>query len=270
NLRIASRMFSILGQTQLSDDYLRHAKQVKAGINANLFNGEYYLVKPGMTAMWALASAWPLRFNIEPAADKGRILEAIDKVGKPRIGGYGGDAFYSGLLNAGDGAYVVRDLARYRPMLDSNKANWEGFIPGRGEVNHAWTSYPGYLFQKYILGIQPTSGGFATFDVRPSTGGLTFAEGAVPTVKGLVTVRWKKGTDGEFSLSVHVPANSQAALYIPKLCADNFTLTESGKRLSPVKTAPDDPGILAVSDDDSFIECVVAAGEYHFLERPRK
>ncbi|MGH7980987.1 MAG: family 78 glycoside hydrolase catalytic domain, partial [Limisphaerales bacterium] len=42
NLRIASRMFSILGQTQLSDDYLRHAKQVKAGINANLFNGEYY------------------------------------------------------------------------------------------------------------------------------------------------------------------------------------------------------------------------------------
>ncbi|MGH7952572.1 MAG: family 78 glycoside hydrolase catalytic domain, partial [Limisphaerales bacterium] len=172
NLRIASRIFSILGQTNQSDDYLQQAEAVKEGINANLFNGQHYLVQPDVKAMWALASAWPLRFNIEPAADKSKILAAIEKVGKPRIGGYGGDAFYSGVLNAGGGAYIVRDLARYRPMLDSNKANWEGFISGRGEVNHAWTSYPGYLFQKYILGIQPTSGGFATFDVRPDTSGL--------------------------------------------------------------------------------------------------
>ena len=59
-------------------------------------------------------------------------------------------------------------------------------------MNHAWTAYPGYLFLKYICGIQPTSGGFATFDVRPETGGLTFAEGTVPTVKGLITTRWEK------------------------------------------------------------------------------
>ena len=50
-------------------------------------------------------------------------------------------------------------------MLEENKANWEQFNT-HGEVNHAWTSYPGYLFQKYILGIQPTSGGFATFNRR--------------------------------------------------------------------------------------------------------
>ena len=36
NLRIASRVFSVLGQTNQSDDYLRQAEQVKAGINANL------------------------------------------------------------------------------------------------------------------------------------------------------------------------------------------------------------------------------------------
>ena len=75
--------------------------------------------------MYPLASAWALRFNIEPAADKSKILATILASGKPDIGGYGGDAFYSGLLNAGAGAFVVRDLARYRPMLDSNKANWD-------------------------------------------------------------------------------------------------------------------------------------------------
>ena len=182
--------FSVLGENHQSREYGQQAEAVKAGINANLFNGEYYLVQPDQKEMWALASAWPLRFDLEPAADRSKILAAIEKAGPPQIGGYGGDALYSGLFNAGAGAFAVRDLDRYRFMLGANQANWESFglNPGRGyEVNHAWTAYPGYLFQKYILGIQPTSGGFATFDVRPETGGLTFAEGAVPTVKGLIT-----------------------------------------------------------------------------------
>src|SRR5664279_2233418 len=103
-------------------------------------------------------------------------------------------------------------------------------------VSHAWTAYPGYLFLKYISGIQPTSGGFATFDVRPETGGLTFAEGAVPTVKGLITTRWEKSANGKFSLSVKVPPNARASIYIPKLSKENFTLSESGKVLWPEKS----------------------------------
>ena len=130
NLRIASRVFSVLGQTNQSDDYLRQAEEVKAGINANLFNGEFYLARTDRNEMFPLASAWALRFDIEPAAAKSKILAAIEKAGKPNIGGYGGDAFYSGLLNAGGGDFVVRDLARYRPMLEENKANWESFGPG--------------------------------------------------------------------------------------------------------------------------------------------
>ncbi|MGH7940116.1 MAG: family 78 glycoside hydrolase catalytic domain, partial [Limisphaerales bacterium] len=207
NLQIASRMFSILGQTQQSDDYLRQANAVKAGINAHLFNGQFYLARTDRKEMFPLASAWALRFNIEPDADKSEILHAIERAGKPDIGGYGGNAFYSGLFNAGGGAFAVKDLARYRPMLDSDKACWEGFRLVRGyQPNHAWTSYPAYIFLKYILGIQPTSGGFATFDVRPEISGLKFAEGAVPTVKGLITTRWEKQGAGSFLLTVSVPA----------------------------------------------------------------
>ena len=272
NLRIASRVFSLLGEEDQSRDYLQQAEAVKAGINANLFNGEYYLVQPGQTEMWALASAWPLRFAIEAAADRPRILAAIERAGEPQIGGYGGDALYSGLFNAGAGAFAVRDLNRYRFMLEGNKANWESFglNPSRGyEVNHAWTAYPGYLFQKYILGIQPTSGGFATFDVRPETGGLTFAEGQVPTVKGDITTRWEKRSDGRFTLSIRVPPNTHATIYIPKASKGKFTLTESGKRLWPA-TAPAaiDPGVIAVTEEDASIKCLVGAGVYRFCEVP--
>ncbi len=269
NLCIAARVFSVLGETNQSSDYLQQAEEVKAGINSNLFNGEFYLVRPDREEMFPLASAWALRFDLEPAAAKSTILAAILAPGKPELGGYGGDAFYSGLLNSGGGAFVVRDLERYRPMLEGNKANWEStLVPLTAEVNHAWTAYPAYIFLKYICGIQPTSGGFATFDVRPQTGGLTFAEGAVPTVKGLISTRWEKSDHGQFCLSVSVPANTLATIYLPKLSAGNVTVTESGKQLWPAPTAPGDPGVLATSDEGSSIKCLVGGGDYRFCEVP--
>jgi alpha-L-rhamnosidase len=269
NLCIAARVFSVLGQTNLSIGYSQEAEEVKAGINSNLFNGRFYLARTDTNTMFPLASAWALRFDLESASLKSEILAAIMAPGKPNFGGYGGDAFYSGLLNAGGGAFVVRDLERYRPMLMENKANWESFpTPPRDEVNHAWTAYPGYIFLKYICGIQPTSGGFATFDVRPETGGLRFAEGAVPTVKGLVTTRWEKEAGGQFKLSVTVPANTHATIYIPVLGQTNVVLMESGKALWPPQSKIKDPGVLAVREEGSSIKCLVGAGTYHFCATP--
>jgi alpha-L-rhamnosidase len=267
NLRVASRVFSLLRQTNLSGEYSRQAKEIKAGINSTLFNGDFYLARADRKEMFPLASAWALRFDIEPAAAKSKILAAIEKAGKPDIGGYGGDAFYSGLLNAGGGDFVVRDLVRYRLMLEGNKANWEQFNLG-GEVNHAWTSYPGYLFQKYICGIQPIGGGFATFEVKPETGGLAFAEGTVPTVKGPITTRWEKSAGGRFLLSVNVPPNTRATIYIPKLSNGDFVITESGKRLWPAKPEVKDPGVILVVEQDSAVKCLVGSGEYRFTEMP--
>jgi len=268
NLRIASRIFSILGQADQSSQCAGEAEEVKTGINANLFNGEFYLARTDNKEMFPLAQAWPLRFDIAPPEVRSRLLAAAETPGKLTLGGYGGDAFYSGLLHAGAGEFVVRDLERYRLMLDGNKANWEQF--GGGEVNHAWTSYPGYIFLKYICGIQPTSGGFATFDVRPKTEGLAFAEGTVPTVKGSITTRWEKSEHEGLVLSIHVPANSRATVYLPKLIQGDSTITESGKPLWPAKPETKITGVLSVQDRDGFIACVVGAGDYRFSEIPAK
>jgi alpha-L-rhamnosidase len=268
NLRIASRIFSILGQADQSSQCAGEAEEVKTGINANLFNGEFYLARTDNKEMFPLAQAWPLRFDIAPPEVRSRLLAAAETPGKLTLGGYGGDAFYSGLLHAGAGEFVVRDLERYRLMLDGNKANWEQFAGG--EVNHAWTSYPGYIFLKYICGIQPTSGGFATFDVRPKTEGLAFAEGTVPTVKGSITTRWEKSEHEGLVLSIHVPANSRATVYLPKLIQGDSTITESGKPLWPAKPETKITGVLSVQDRDGFIACEVGAGDYRFSEIPAK
>jgi alpha-L-rhamnosidase len=267
DLCIASRICSALGKPSQERDYLWQAEEVKAGINKHLFNGEYYLARKDRKEFFPLASAWALRFDIVPPALQPKILELIEKAGKPNIGGYGGDALYSGLLNADGGNFAVRDLARYRPMLDANQANWESFDLQSGEVNHAWTAYPGYLFQKYICGIQPTSGGFATFDVRPAVSGLNFAEEAMPTVKGIIRTRWEKKSDGSFSLSLHVPANSQASIYIPKL-QEQIRIEESEKQVWPTNASVE--GILAVQEQEHAVKCVVGAGDYRFEEEAQK
>ncbi len=268
NLCIASHISAVLGEKNQSYDYLRQAEAVKAGINSRLFNGTFYLASTDRKEMFPLASAWAMRFDLVPEAAKPAVLAAMERAGRPNLGGYGGDAFYSGMLNAGGGALVVRDLERYRFMLEGNQANGESFVPGRGEVNHAWTAYPGYLFLKYISGIQPTSGGFATFDIRPDTSGLTFAEGTVPTVKGLIKTRWEKKADGAFDLSVMVPPNTRASVYVPKLTNGDFIVTESGRELWPPKPGITDPGVLAVSGEDSSVCCLVNAGSYQFNESP--
>ncbi len=266
NLRIASCIFSVLGETNQSNEYLRQAEEVKAGINSNLFNGEYYLARTDRTEMFPLAQAWPLRFDLVPPVAKPRLLAAIRKAGKPDLGGYGGDAFYSGLLNAGGmGDFVVADLARYHLMLDGNHANWESFGPG-GEFNHAWTSYPGYLLQKYFSGIQPTGGGFSEFDVRPETSGLTFAESTVPTVKGTIRTRWEKIGNDQLLLSLIVPPNTRATLYFPKLSGPNLRLEESGATLWPIKPKKPVPGLLAIEEESDSIKCLLGAGAYRFKE----
>jgi alpha-L-rhamnosidase len=269
NLRIASRIFALLGQADQSSMCASEAEEVKAGINANLFNGEFYLARTDNKEMFPLAQAWPLRFDIAPLEVRPKLVSVVEKAEKLILGGYGGDAFYSGMLHAGGGEFVVGDLERYRPMLDGNKANWEQFSMG-GEVNHAWTSYPGYIFLKYICGIQPTSGGFATFDVRPEMGGLAFAEGAVPTVKGPITTRWEKSEHGGFVLSIHVPANARATVYLPKLVQGDFAIAESGRPLWPAKPETRIPGVLSVQDRDGFVACQVGAGDYRFSEIPAK
>lgn len=275
NLRIAARIFSVLGRPSDSQAYAQAAQAVREGVHAHLFNGDFYLARTGSTGMYPLASAWPLRFGLEPPPARAKILDAVFAAAGPasdfKLGGYGGDAFYDGLLRAGAAEFVVRDLDRYRPMLQSNRACWEGFqLNADIEVNHAWTSYPAYLLLKHILGVQPTSGGFATFDLRPATGGLAFAEGAVPTVKGLIAARWEQGAEHRFTLSVQVPANTQASVYIPRPLDGDFVLLESGRQVWPPAHAGAVPGVKAVEEEECAVKCVVCSGSYRFAMLPRR
>jgi hypothetical protein len=105
--------------------------------------------------------------------------------------------------------------------------------------------------------------------VKPVTGGLAFAEGAVPTVKGLIAARWEKEAGDHFRLSVEVPANTEASIYIPKPAKGDFVLLESGRRLWPAEHEGPIHGVHAVEEEDASVKCLVGSGSYRFAMLPR-
>lgn len=54
---------------------------------------------------------------------------------------------------------------------------------------HAWGASPIYLLGRYYLGVKPTTAGYATYEVRPTLGGLKWMEGTIPTPNGEIRVK---------------------------------------------------------------------------------
>ena len=118
---------------------------------------------------------------------------------------------------------------------------WEKYIPteeGREHLAmygrpygkslcHAWGASPIYLLGRYFLGVQPTSAGYETYEVRPILGGLQWMDGKVPTPFGCIHVRIDKDkvvveSDGGKGTLIHgrqrieIPAKEKVVSFIGK------------------------------------------------------
>ena len=101
-------------------------------------------------------------------------------------------------------AVVTREIKSYwGGMLQSGATSfWEQYDPmAKGDAQyamygrpfgkslcHAWGASPIFLLGKYYLGVQPTSPGYNTYEVRPALGGLKWIKGSVPYKGGDISV----------------------------------------------------------------------------------
>jgi hypothetical protein len=70
-----------------------------------------------------------------------------------------------------------------------------GGPPTGGSWAHGWSSGAAPALTQYVLGVRPTTPGFATFVVDPHPGSVAWAQGVVPTPHGDLTVSWKRAAD---------------------------------------------------------------------------
>lgn len=101
-------------------------------------------------------------------------------------------------------AYVLQQMKDYwGGMLNLGATSfWEEYNPDKKGAEHyamygrefgkslchAWGASPIYLLGKYYLGVKPTAAGYASYEIRPSLGGLQWMEGKVPTPSGDISL----------------------------------------------------------------------------------
>jgi len=79
---------------------------------------------------------------------------------------------------------------------------------------HAWSSGITPLLSKYVLGIKPTTPGYAQWSVKPQTGPLLWAKGQTQTPTGILGVSWNV-TGGVFSITVQSPPKTTGVIVLP-------------------------------------------------------
>ncbi len=86
---------------------------------------------------------------------------------------------------------------------------WEVF-PGFYENSrtrsycHSWSSSPGYIMIKYILGMVPVDKGFARMKIDIPETDIEWAEGSIPTPLGRVDIYWSR-VDGKRKFRARLP-----------------------------------------------------------------
>ncbi|MDQ3667917.1 MAG: glycoside hydrolase family 78 protein [Acidobacteriota bacterium] len=236
-----------------------------------------------------VGNAYALLYGIASTEQVPRIGKAfLDKSQElvevsPLYAGY----VFDGLIEAGfseTALQIIRD--RFAPMINSTDTPtiWEGWFPFTGSspiesdvaflnrkqirpfgvrsLVHTGGVLTGFVMTTQILGVKPSAPGFAEFTIHPHPGDLDSAWGVVPTPRGDIRVKWKKGA-GLFTLEAQIPDTTNAEVVLERNGRKNLTLLWNNKvvKINSTKTDPE----TNERADSNSIRLRVGAGK-HLIE----
>ncbi len=104
---------------------------------------------------------------------------------------------------------------RYNGMMSEDYSTlWEFWDSWRGTKNHAWSGGPLVIMSKHFAGITPTEAGYEKVKIAPQYMLSDNMSCTVPSVKGLITLDYKKTADS-YTVNVRLPDNIKADIYVP-------------------------------------------------------
>ena len=166
----------------------------------------------------AHANFFPLAFGLVPDERKPAVVEFLKTKGMaPSV--YAAQYLLEALYEAGADRQAMALLTGtgerswWNMIFEGSTMTTEAWSMGPKanlDWNHAWGAAPGNLIARYVLGLRPLEPGFGKVEIRPRLGGLEFAEGTIPTIRGPVHIRVKGR-----SVHVELPGNMTAQIIPP-------------------------------------------------------
>ena len=270
NLCLMARYAKILGKEADAADFLVQAEKIKTAFNTKFFDKEKNQYDNGSQTSYVL----PLAFGMVPDEKKQPVFEHLAKKitdeGKGHIGtGLIGGQWLNRVLSdngRADIAYTIATQKTYPSwgyMIEKGATTiwelWNGDTadPAMNSGNHVMlVGDLNIWFMEYLGGIKadPQHPAFKHIIMKPHpVGDLKSVKATYKSIYGPVSSDWKIDS-GKFQWSIHIPANTTAAVFIP--AANKKDITESGKPVQDVK------GIKFERMEGQYAVFIVESGSY--------
>lgn len=275
-----SEMAKILGKSQEEQHYSDLAGKIKAAFNQRFWNASKGYYGNGSQTN----NAFALYAGVVPEAQQKQVVEQLVKNITLKhnnhlwTGILGTKALIEALSKYGEEEllYNITNQVTYPGwgymIAEGATTLWERwggyryFDASMNSLNHIMFGSIDEFFYKDIAGIRFNEAGYKSILIRPHIlGDLRFAKGSIRTLRGKISSDWKK-EGNEISLKVSIPANSQAAIDIPKSdLAGPYTVRENGFIIWKDGSFQNgDKGIKSARDAGNYIRVEVGSGDYSF------
>ena len=266
NLETATQIAEQLGYSDDVTLYRKRIRALKERIQATFFHSETNIYSDGLQ----VHQAFPLLTgivpdNLRPAVSAHFKEELSERHPYLDMGSSGLPVLLRFLVAHPEyGATVAGHLSKttepgYGYFLKRGETTWPEYwnvdVPSR--IHTCYTGIAAW-FIKGLCGIQPDAAhpGYRSFLIRPViVPEVTFAEASVESPYGLVSSRWERKKK-KVRLSVTVPPNSAATVYIPARRPDG--ITENGIDIRKAD------GITLRGMEGDYAVVSVEAGKYTF------
>jgi len=230
-LQLMSQLAGALGEPNDAELFSRRAQQVKASFNGNLFAARRGIYVDGIGTDHASlhANMFALAFGLVPEDRQPAVVKFIESRGMA-CSVYGAQPLLDALYQAGAADYALdllttNSLRGWAHMIYAVGTTitleaWDDQFKTNEDWNHAWGAAPANLIPFQLMGVQPVEPGWKKFQIKPQPAALSQASLTLPTIRGPIQVAFTNQPGVRFDLSLAVPANSRADVFLPATDAD--------------------------------------------------
>jgi len=271
DLCIAAKTATLLHKTQDAAGYQKLAAEVKQAYNKAFFNPQTKEYGTGSQTANAISVYMGLVDQQYKTDVTNNIVKDLRDRGNALTAGDIGFRYLLRALDAAGRSDVIYDM------------NSRSDVPGYGyqlahgatALTESWAALPavsnnhfmlGHIMEWFysgLAGIRSAPGSIAmkTIEIRPEpVGDVTYAKANYDSPYGMIATDWKK-TANSFELTVQIPANTTAMIYLPANVGEQ--ITESSQPIKIVSAVK----FLGYKDGKAMIKA--GSGIYHFIAQKK-
>ena len=245
NFDVMSRIADELGKEEDKESFRAMANELADAMNEWLLN-EQNVYTDGLyedftqsSHVSQQANIFPAALNIVPEKQTLSVLKEI-KEQKMHVGMMNIRWLIKSIGEAELGEHLIdiytnEDWNGWANIISKGATStWESWDADviNESMSHPWGASGLYGMQEYILGVKALLPQHEKIQVKPLLFGdkLTYANGKVPTDRGDVHVGWEFDKENEaYHLTLSIPDNMEAKVYIPKGDTPGTTVNVDGK-----------------------------------------